>query len=573
MSTGRRSQRASGSGRRDLVLLGATLALTVAFRSPGLATMPLWLDERLTLWTTELGILALLAGIGDIAHPPGYPALAGAALLLGDSEWLIRLPALAGGLCCVLVVFRLLRTLGYHAIAHLGSVCTAVSVYQIYYSQEARGYSWMSALTGLTLLLAIHHVRRPAPWRLAGCLTAALASCLFHYTAITGTAWLVAGLLSFDIVRALRRTLEGRTPVLVTWGTLLTLGLFVLYELRDNLFVLMNTIPADATTRLNVGPRFLAAHAALWLGLGSQNEKWAAVLLGAGALQVVIRAPRVGWLVLLAAIGPFIVLAILPWNSAYGARYAMAALVPVVVLCSVALAIPGELTGLVLRRWRVWSERLPCAVSALTVGAFIFAIVSAALQYVSHPAKIGALRTTSDLHMDHLALQSRVFPWLIRSRGQPARRYLMLRFGGARIPVSRWPVNKDVRSLIGPDQRPLAWSHSIYFRNPFADESIRIRVGESRDQTRGSVRIERPVTSESFVAFIEAKRLTASKTRALLIRFARAETKEPIAFQQVSWYCARRRVQVDVTIHSARLADARRYLDDVLARADCDPDS
>jgi hypothetical protein len=566
------------------VLLALTLMLAAAVRIRGLASMPLWMDERFTLGASRLGFLDMIRA-GDIVHPPVYPLMSHAALLLGEGEWLIRLPALAGGLLGILVVFGILRALGYRGTAHAGALLTALSVYHVYYSQEARGYTWMSALTGLTLLLAIRYVSRPRPLLLAGALTTSILACLFHYLGGVSSACLVLALAVFDVTRGLEAdTRRSMTGAALVWLFFLAMGATVMVFLGENLIVFAGTLLKDPTTGLNVGPRFAAEHVGRWVGVGGGWGRWALAALAIGAIHALYKSPRRSGLVVLAALGPFAVFAAIPWVNAWEARYLTSAFVPVIVLCVLGFrGLAGALAFALHHRFS-WSWRTTCIAVTVALTPFALRVGSATLHYASAPSKVYPLWTTTDFHLEHLFLQSRVDPWLIRSRSELDFNAEVDRdFGPALVPVPDWDATNNMRILAGPCEESFRMQSSRYLTNTRADEAIRVRVSRSRQQSRqqprqqprqqqsGNEGIEDPVCASSFIAEVSPRRLRSTGNEAHLVQFGRAAGRGFVAFQQVSWYCAEQRVQIDVMIRSPRLRLARRYLDEVLDRARCTP--
>lgn len=111
----------------------------------------LWYDEAFSAWLAQLPLRRILAATAGDVHPPGYYLLLGAVYrLLGGSEIALRLPSLIAGLLLIYVVARIGLTLGLSPKAvWLAAGITALSPFQIHYSQEVRNYALLSLAVAL----------------------------------------------------------------------------------------------------------------------------------------------------------------------------------------------------------------------------------------------------------------------------------------------------------------------------------------------------------------------------------------------------------------------------------------
>ena len=147
----------------------------------------LWYDEAFSGWLAQLPLNQLLqATLGDV-HPPGYYLVLWAVTrLAGHGEWALRLTSLLAGLGLVVLVWRLGRALSLNPGAvTLATAITALSPFQIYYSQEARAY----ALLTLAVALAAYALLTARPWL---AVAASLIALYLHNLApvFIGTIWL-----------------------------------------------------------------------------------------------------------------------------------------------------------------------------------------------------------------------------------------------------------------------------------------------------------------------------------------------------------------------------------------------
>jgi len=126
----------------------------VGLRAIGLDTQSLWNDELL-IWerTNAPSVSVLIAEGADHGslHPPGYMlTIYYARTLLGDSERALRLPSLIAGVLSIVAIFFLGRRLYADREALVASGLMALLWAPIYYSQEARSYSFLILFSILT---------------------------------------------------------------------------------------------------------------------------------------------------------------------------------------------------------------------------------------------------------------------------------------------------------------------------------------------------------------------------------------------------------------------------------------
>lgn len=139
--------------------IAAVTLLGAALRLYGLGTPALWYDEALSLHYARMPIVDLVSHLGRTeVNTPFYYLLLKAWTILGDSEFLLRLPSALAGILCILVVHALGRLVGGPRVGLLAALFLATSSVHIRFSQEVRPYALMAlaagvALWGLTRLL------------------------------------------------------------------------------------------------------------------------------------------------------------------------------------------------------------------------------------------------------------------------------------------------------------------------------------------------------------------------------------------------------------------------------------
>ncbi|MGB8647844.1 MAG: glycosyltransferase family 39 protein [Anaerolineae bacterium] len=167
----------------------ALLALGWLVRLYSLAAQSLWNDEGTSVALARLSLSAILSGAAHDIHPPLYYLLLHFWIgLAGDGEFAVRFLSAASGLALIAATAALARTLFGLRVALLAAGLSALSAFQLYYSQETRMYIWV-ALWGALSLLALARFTGAAEKgkidrrALAAFLLTALAALYTHYFA------------------------------------------------------------------------------------------------------------------------------------------------------------------------------------------------------------------------------------------------------------------------------------------------------------------------------------------------------------------------------------------------------
>ena len=142
------------------------------------------------LWSDEIGSstqyfhaawLDLVTTFPNPTHHPLYSLLAKASiLLLGESEWTLRLPALISGALTPPALYYLGRRLGGRAVGLLAGGLLVFSMWHVWFSQDARGYSTMLLFSVIASVLFLRLRQEWSPTLAAGYALATLASVYAH---------------------------------------------------------------------------------------------------------------------------------------------------------------------------------------------------------------------------------------------------------------------------------------------------------------------------------------------------------------------------------------------------------
>ncbi|MGD8998451.1 MAG: glycosyltransferase family 39 protein, partial [Anaerolineae bacterium] len=141
---------------RCRLLLLAILLLGALLRFYRLDAQSLWNDEGNSARLAERSLDLIVEGAAGDIHPPGYYLLLHCwRALLGHSEFALRSLSVLAGLALILFTYLLGRRLFAESTALTGAFISAISPFAIYYSQEARMYALLAALSAASTYLTI----------------------------------------------------------------------------------------------------------------------------------------------------------------------------------------------------------------------------------------------------------------------------------------------------------------------------------------------------------------------------------------------------------------------------------
>lgn len=221
---------ASTYRRSDFAWLTAILLLATIVRLIGLDA-PLWFDEIATI-STHIR-LSWSDMIRDYSMNHHYFFSLQAKLsvaIFGDHIWAYRLPAMAFGVATVAAIWWLAKDIAGAVVAHSSALLTALSYHQVWFSQNARGYTELAFWSTLGLIFFLRGMKAPT-WRVWIAFGVSLAAAVFtHLTgafffAALGLVWIIAVLMPGSHMRTLPHV---GLPLL---GALLGVGLLALLYL------------------------------------------------------------------------------------------------------------------------------------------------------------------------------------------------------------------------------------------------------------------------------------------------------------------------------------------------------
>ncbi len=187
---------------RDGVILAAILLVALALRVWGL-NAPLWYDEIVTVDTHLRLPWGEMLRDYSMNHHYLHNLLAKATMIIfGDAPWAIRLPALAFGLGTIWATWVLARDMADRRIAHVTALVMALSYHEIWFSQNARGYTGLAFFSTLSLIFFLRGMAAP---RLSLWIGFGLTMAAAIFTHLTGAFFYVALGIVWAVTLILRR--------------------------------------------------------------------------------------------------------------------------------------------------------------------------------------------------------------------------------------------------------------------------------------------------------------------------------------------------------------------------------
>ena len=216
------------SQRSDFIWLAVILVLAVLLRLVGLDA-PLWFDEIATVDSHINLSWGDMMRDYSMNHHYFFSVQAKlASTVFGDEIWAYRLPAMLFGSATVAAIWWLARDIAGSRIAHVSALLTAISYHQVWFSQNARGYTELAFWSTLGLIFFLRGMKAPT-YRVWIGFGLSLAAAVF--THLTGAFFFVAlGLVWIALVLFGGRQRISRAHItLPLLGSLLGLALLVAF--------------------------------------------------------------------------------------------------------------------------------------------------------------------------------------------------------------------------------------------------------------------------------------------------------------------------------------------------------
>ncbi len=170
------------AGRR---LLWLAIGLGLILPMYNLGGQSLSYDETFSVlvarlpWPRAWEVLA-----ADGVHPPLFYFIERLVLLLGHSEWVVRLPSALLGVLSIPLVYALAKRLGGEKVGALAGLLFAVSPFHLWYARDARMYALLAFMAAAVMLLYDRYLERPNLRRSTLFVLASAVAYLTHYFAL-----------------------------------------------------------------------------------------------------------------------------------------------------------------------------------------------------------------------------------------------------------------------------------------------------------------------------------------------------------------------------------------------------
>ncbi len=132
------------------------LLLAFALQLHAMGRQDVWGDEAFSIWLSQQPFSEIVKG-GTDTHPPGYPLLLAIWIrLAGTSSFVTRALSTFLALSTVALIFALGQRIYRPSTGVVGALLGAVSPMLVYYAQETRMYTLVTAVSAASFYWALH---------------------------------------------------------------------------------------------------------------------------------------------------------------------------------------------------------------------------------------------------------------------------------------------------------------------------------------------------------------------------------------------------------------------------------
>lgn len=333
------------------------VALAAALRLYRLDYQSLWIDEVLTVHFGHKPVPWLLFESTDV-HPSLYYLLVKGFMEFHESVFAIRLISVAAGTATVWFVYRLGRELFDVKTGLAAAALTAISPFQIWYSQEARMYALLTLLLAASSYVLVRALATGTWTSWTGYAVLAALALYTHHAAVftLGAHGCYALLVARSDVVTLRRLAGAAVLATALYVPGLVSGLRQLEQVtsgywipRPGLASVAETLAHFSSFMLKTPPTLLSFGFPDGL-LGHLVEAAAVALCGAGIYAIRCRPTRLSLPILLLAVplGGVVGYSLVGPISIYQDRVLIGATIGFLLLLARGATIPARPTGRVL---------------------------------------------------------------------------------------------------------------------------------------------------------------------------------------------------------------------------------
>jgi uncharacterized membrane protein len=145
------------------VVVGGITLFGALLRLYHLGFKPLWFDEAVLYWISNSGNIeqVIAQNAARNSAPPLFAILVNFTLKIGDSEMILRLFPWLGGVAAIPTVYFLSRQFVGRTCAYFTTLVAAITLTQVWYSQQLREYTLTFLAATIILALFYRQLRRP----------------------------------------------------------------------------------------------------------------------------------------------------------------------------------------------------------------------------------------------------------------------------------------------------------------------------------------------------------------------------------------------------------------------------
>ncbi len=170
--------------RYKRLLLPAIILVGAALRFFQIGRESLWYDELYTIWSSRLPLDVLLREVPASGHPPLYYLVGHFWFGLGSGEAWFRMISWSAGVLTILLVYLLGKELISRSAGLWGAAFTAFSPFLVWYSRDATDYSWLVAVSSLSIYFLVRSINHGGWINWSLYVLASVAALFSHYYAI-----------------------------------------------------------------------------------------------------------------------------------------------------------------------------------------------------------------------------------------------------------------------------------------------------------------------------------------------------------------------------------------------------
>ena len=150
----------------DVLWMTIICLLGFAVRMVQLGDQSLWYDEAyswLNIAATDFWT-GLKISLANFVHPPLYYILSRPYTILGENEWVLRLPAVMTGTLAIAAIYPLGKRVGRRRTGLLTALLLTLNPFHVWFSREVRNYSLALLLSILIVYFFLRILRGERVW-------------------------------------------------------------------------------------------------------------------------------------------------------------------------------------------------------------------------------------------------------------------------------------------------------------------------------------------------------------------------------------------------------------------------